>query len=99
MSDGCTIYKFDGLEIRSVEDGNGKLWLNYNDVLIALNMEPHDLSSTDMIDEVDALRVAKMCQDQGKFERFAVWLVEEVGIGPYGVRAASPVDDSDASVN
>jgi hypothetical protein len=99
VSGDCTVYTFDGLEIRTTEDAGGKLWLNYNDVLIALNMEPHDLSSTDMIDEVNALRVAKSCQDQDKFERFVVWLMEEVGIGPYGFRAASPVDDSDASVN
>jgi prophage antirepressor-like protein len=99
VSDGDTIYKFDGLEIRTVEDGNGKLWLNYNDVLMALNMEPPDLSGTDMIDEVDAFRVAKLCQDQDKFERFVVWLVEEVGVGPYGFRSAFPIDDSDVSVN
>ena len=99
MGEDCIVYKFDSLDVRTIEDSSGKLWLNYNDVLIALNMEPHDLSGSDVISEEDALRIAKLCQDQARFERFVAWLVEEVGIGPYGFRAASPVDDSDASVN
>jgi prophage antirepressor-like protein len=99
VNDGCTSYKFDGLEIRTVEDGSGALWFNLNDVLIALNMEPPDLSGTGMIAEADAFRIAQRCQNEDKFERFVTWLVEEVGVGPHGFRAATPVDDAESPLN
>lgn len=98
MTDEITTYSFDGFEIRTRDlGGDNDLLINARDVIFALGLEQVEPVS-EWVDIVDAHRIAKLVDSETSL-RFRVWLNGQLDIGPFGERAATPVESSATDIN